>query len=97
MIAATATFAVMKHQPLPDVVQVLTILIGLTDSGPYDALAPMLPTYEEAVRIVTERGLARQPRIEFLKQIGIAEYVPVCERVVFSSADELDALSAAMV
>ncbi|HVT87714.1 MAG TPA: hypothetical protein VHD56_02595 [Tepidisphaeraceae bacterium] len=97
MIAVTATFAVVKHQPSPDVMRVLTILTGLADIGPYDALAPMLPTYDEAVRIVTERGLTRAPRIGFLKKFGIAEYVPVCERIVFSSAEELDGLATAMV
>jgi hypothetical protein len=45
---------------------------------------------------VTERGLARTPRIGFLKQFGVAEFVPVCERVVLDSAEELDALAAAM-
>ena len=46
--------------------------------------------------IVNERGLARTPRIGFLKQFGVAEYVPVSERVVLDSAEELDALAAAM-
>jgi hypothetical protein len=48
------------------------------------------------VRIATERGLTRQPRIGFLKQLGVAEYVPVCERIVFGSPEELDTLAAAM-
>ena len=66
------------------------------DIEPHDAIAPALPTYSEAVRIATERGLTRQPRIGFLKQLGVAEYVPVCERIVFGSPEELDTLAAAM-
>lgn len=97
MISATATFAVLKHEPSIGVVRVLTVLTDLADIRPYDATAPALPTYAEAVRIATERGLAREPRIGFLKQFGVAEYVPVCERVVLNSGDELDALAAAMV
>jgi hypothetical protein len=97
MIAATATFAVLKRQPSPATIQVVTILTGLVDVQPHDATAPALPTYDEAVRIATERGLAREPRIGFLKQFGVAEFVPVCERIVCNSAEELDALAAAMV
>jgi hypothetical protein len=97
MISATATFAVLKHEPSAGIVRVLTVLTDLADIRPYDATAPALPTYAETVRIVTERGLAREPRIGFLKQFGVAEFVPVCERVVFNSAEELDALAAAMV
>ncbi len=97
MISATATFAVFKHEPSIGIVRVLTVLTDLADIRPYDATAPALPTYAEAVRIATERGLAREPRIGFLKQFGVAEYVPVCERVVLNSAEELDALAAAMV
>lgn len=97
MIAATATFAVLKHEPAAGIVRVLTVLTDLADIRPYDTTAPALPTYAEAVRIVTERGLARTPRIGFLKQFGVAEFVPVCERVVLNSAEELDALAAAMV
>lgn len=95
MIAATATFAVFKWQPYPTIVQVVTILTGLTDVQPRDATAPALPTYAEAVRIATQRGLAREPRVGFLKQFGVAEFVPVCERIVCDSAEELDALAAA--
>ncbi len=67
MIAATATFAVFKRQISPGTVRLVTILTDLSDIRPYDAIARALPTYEEAVRIATERGLARQPRIGFLK------------------------------
>ena len=97
MIAATATFAVLKHEPSIGFVRVLTVLTDLADIRPYDATAPALPTYAEAVRIATERGLAREPRIGFLKQFGVSEYVPVYERVVLNSGEELDALAAAMV
>lgn len=93
----STTFAVLKHEPSAGIVRVLTVLTDLADIRPYEATAPALPTYAEAVRIATERGLAREPRIGFLKQFGVAEYVPVCERVVLSSAEELDALAAAMV
>ena len=77
-------------------VQVVTILTDLADIRPHDAIAPALPTYDEAVRIATERGLAREPRIGFLKQFGVAEFVPVCERIVCGTAEELDSLAAAM-
>ena len=98
MIAATATFAVLKRQSSDlATVQVVTILTDLADIRPHDAIAPALPTYEEAVRIATERGLARQPRIGFLKHFGVAEFVPVCERIVCESAEELDSLTAATV
>lgn len=96
MIAATATFAVLKRQPSSATMQVVTILTGLADVQPHDATAPALPTYAEAVRIATERGLSREPRIGFLKQFGVAEFVPVCERIVCNSAEELDALATAM-
>ena len=96
MISATATFAVLKEQTSAGVLRVMTVLTDLADIRPYDATAPELPTYAEAVAIVTERGLVRAPRIGFLKQFGVAEYVPVSERVVLDSAEELDALAAAM-
>jgi hypothetical protein len=96
MISATATFVVLQQHPSTGVLRVLTVLTDLTDIRPYDENAPALPTYSEAVAIVTERGLARLPRIGFLKQFGVAEYVPVCERVVLDSAEDLDALAAAM-
>ena len=96
MISATATFAVLKEQTSAGVLRVMTLLTDLADIKPYDGTAPELPTYAEAVAIVTERGLARAPRIGFLKQFGVAEYVPVSERVVLDSAEELDALAAAM-
>lgn len=96
MIAATATFAVLKRQTSPVSIQVVTMLTDLADIRPHDAVAPALPTYAEAVRIATDRGLARDPRIGFLKQFGVAEFVPVCERIVFASPEELDALAAAM-
>ena len=96
MIAATATFAVLKRQPCPTTVQVVTILTSLADVQTHDATAPALPTYDEAVRIATERRLAREPRIGFLKQFGVAEFVPVCERIACNSEEELDALAAAM-
>jgi hypothetical protein len=96
MIAATATFAVLKRHPSPTTIQVVTILTGLADIRPHDAIAPALPTYDEAVRIVTERGLAREPRIGFLKQFGVAEFVPVSERIVCGTEEELDSLAAAV-
>lgn len=96
MISVTATFAVLKQQNSPASMQVVTILTDLADIRPYDVLSPALPTYAEAVRIATERGLSRDPRIGFLKQFGVAEFVPVCERIVFASSEELDALAAAM-
>lgn len=96
MIAATATFAVLKRQTSPASIQVVTMLTDLADIRPHDVTAPALPTYAEAVRIATERGLARDPRIGFLKQFGVAEFVPVSERIAFLSPEELDALAAAM-
>lgn len=96
MIAATATFAVFKRQTSPGEVRVITILTDLADIRPHDAIAPALPTYDEAVRIATERGLSREPQIGFLKQCGVAAFVAVSERIVCNSADELDALAAAM-
>lgn len=96
MIAATAIFAVLKRQPSPTTVQVVTILTGLLDIQPHDATGPALPTYAEAVSIATERGLAREPRIGFLKQIGVAEFVPVSERIAWNSSEELESLAAAM-
>ena len=96
MIAATATFAVLKRQPSPTTIQVVTILTGLAEVRSHDANSPALPTYAEAVRIATERSLARKPQIGFLKQFGVAEFVPVCERMVCNSAEEFDALAAAM-
>jgi hypothetical protein len=97
MIAVTATFAVLKRQTSSVTVEVVTVLTNLADIRPHDATAPELPTYAEAVRIATERGLAREPRIGFLRQYGIAEFVPVCERIVCRSAEEVDDLAAAMV
>jgi hypothetical protein len=96
MIAATATFAVLKLQTSAASIQVVTMLTDLADIRRHDAAAPALPTYVEAVRIATERGLARDPRIGFLRRYGVAEFVPVCERIVFASPEELDALAAAM-
>jgi hypothetical protein len=96
MIAATATFAVLKRQPSPATVQVVTILTGLADIRPHDATEPALPTYEEAVHIATERGLAREARIGFLKQFGVAEFVSVSERIAFATSQDLDALGAAI-
>lgn len=96
MIAVTATFVVITSRPMPTHWRIMTILTDLTGIERYDATAPALPTYDEAVAIATARGLSREPRIGFLKNFGVAEYVPVCERVVLASADELDALAAAM-
>jgi len=96
VIAATATFAVFKRQTSSASIQVVTILTGLADIRPHDATAPALPTYAEAVRIATDRGLAREARIGFLKQFGVTEFVPVCGRIVFASQEDLDALAAAM-
>ncbi|MGD1277479.1 MAG: hypothetical protein ABR964_09665 [Tepidisphaeraceae bacterium] len=86
----------LKRQDFPTRMRVITILTDLADIRPYDALSPALPTYAEAVRIVTERGLSRDPRIGYLKNFGIAEYVPVCERIVLGCGEELDSLAAAM-
>ena len=97
MISVTATFAVLRQQDSPASVQVVTVLTDLADIRPHDALAPALATYAEAVRIATERGLSRDPRIGYLKKIGVAEYVPVCERIVLGCAEELDSLAAAIV
>jgi hypothetical protein len=97
MSSVTATFAVLKNQNSPVSMQVVTILTDLADIRPYDVLSPALPTYAEAVRIATERGLSRDPRIGYLKKFGIAEYVPVCERIVLGCAEELDSLVGAMV
>jgi hypothetical protein len=97
MIAATATFAVLKRQPSPTTIQAITILTDLADIKPLNAIAPQLPTYDEAVRIATKRGLALQPRIGFLKRFGFMEFVPVSERIACRSVEELDALAAAMV
>jgi hypothetical protein len=80
MIAATATFAVFRHEPATGIVRVLTVLTDLADGRSYDATAPALPTYAEAVRIVIERGLAPEPRIGFLKHFGVAEFVPLTIR-----------------
>jgi len=95
MISATATFAVFRHEPSTGMVRVLTVLTDLSDIQSYDATAPALPTYSEAVRIATERGLARKPHVGFLKLFGVAEFVPVSERIVCMTAEELDALVAA--
>ena len=95
MISATATFAVFKYEPSTGIVGVLTVLTDLADVRSYETMAPALPTYAEAVRIATERGLAREPRIGFLRQFGIAEFVPVCERIVCVTSEELNALAAA--
>jgi hypothetical protein len=97
MIAVTATFIVIKYQPTPVSWRILTVLTDLTEIARYDATAPALPTYDEAVMIATARGLARQPRLGFLKQLGITEYVAVNERVVMNGAEELDELAASMV
>ena len=97
MIAVNAIFAVIRCQCSGAGTRVLTILTDLTDIRPHDAAAPALPTFEEAVRIATERGLNRPPRIGFVKQLGVTEYVPVCERVVLNSGDEVDALATSML
>ena len=96
MIAATATFAVLNRQTSPELILVVTLLTDLADIRPHDATELALPTYAEAVRIAAERGLARDPRIGFLKKFGVAEFVPVSERIVFLSAEEIEALAAAM-
>ncbi|HXE53551.1 MAG TPA: hypothetical protein VN541_11070 [Tepidisphaeraceae bacterium] len=95
MVAVTATFAVLLRRSDGEQ-QIITLLTDLSDIRPYDAEAPELPTYSEAVRIATERGLSRQPRIGFLKRYGVQEFVPVCERVVLPSADEVDHLAASI-
>jgi hypothetical protein len=97
MIAVTATFIVIKYQPTPVVWRILTVLTDLTEIARYDATAPALPTYDEAVTIATARGLSRQPRLGFVKHFGVTEYVSVCERIVMNGAHELDGLAASMV
>jgi hypothetical protein len=71
MIAVTATFAVLKRQISPASIQVLTILTNLADIEPHDAIAPALPTYSEAVRIVTERGLRRSLASDFSNNLAL--------------------------
>jgi hypothetical protein len=97
MIAVTATFAVLKRQPSPTTIQAITILTDLADIRPLTAPVPQLPRYAEAVRIATERGLSRQPRIGLLKRFGFMEFVSVSERIVCESLEELDSLANAMV
>ena len=97
MISATATFAVLKHEPSPGIVRVLTVLTDLADIRPYDATAPALPTYAEAVRIVTERGLARSRASDSSSSSASPNSFPSASAVVLDSAEELDALAAAMV
>ena len=96
MIAVTATFVVIKYQPTPASWRILTVLTELTEAQRYDATAPALPTYDEAVQIARERGLSRQPRLGFLKQFGVVEYAPVCERIVFTGPEEVAALARSM-
>jgi hypothetical protein len=71
------------------VLYVVTVLIDLTDIRPYDALAPELPTFAEAVRFATDRGLSRILRISFLKKLGYSQFVPVGERVVVGTGKML--------
>jgi hypothetical protein len=97
MIAVTATFIVIKYQPTPVSWRILTVLTDLTEIARYDATAPALATYDEAVTIATARGLSRQPRVGFLKNFGVTEYVPVCERMAMNCADELDGLALSMI
>jgi hypothetical protein len=97
MIAVTATFAVMKRESAEGVLQIVTMLTDLTDIRPHDVREPELPTFSEALRIATDRGLSRTPRVGFLKRFGVVEFVPVCERVIVDSAEEVDALATSMV
>jgi hypothetical protein len=76
---------------------VFSTRFSITTIRPYDALAPELPTFAEAVRIATDRGLARTSRIGFLKKLGVAEFVQVNERVVVGSGEDVDALATSMV
>ena len=97
MIAATATFAVFKRQSSPTTIQVVTILTDLADIRPHDAIAPALPTYDEAgCALLPSGSLARSRASGFLKQFGVAEFVPVSERIVCGTPEELDSLAAAM-
>ena len=96
MIAATATFAVLKRETSPKVVQVVTILTDLADIQPCDVTLPPLLTYTEAVHVATERGMNRDPRIGFLRGLGLARFVAITERIAFSTEDELDAMVTAI-
>lgn len=96
MIAVDAIFAVIRSDLPNGGVRVLTLLIDLKGIRPHDSTEPFLPSYDEAVRIVTERGLARTPRLGYVKRLGVVEHVPVCERLVVFSGDEIDALALAM-
>ena len=97
MIAADATFIVTWCRVGPDALRVTTVLTDLTRIERHDPDAPALSTYDEAVRTVTLRGLSRPPRLGHVKGLGVVEYVSVSERVVFDSADVLDAVAEAMV
>jgi hypothetical protein len=96
MIVATATFAVLKQQAPSGSTLAITILIDLDDIRLPDGTAFLLPTYGEAVRIATQRGLAGETRLGLLRRFGVNEFATVHQRIVFSTAEELDSLVAAM-
>jgi hypothetical protein len=58
------------------------MLIDLTNIRPYDALAPELPTFAEAVRIATDRGSLGHLALAFSRKLGYAKFVPVSEPIV---------------
>jgi hypothetical protein len=96
MIAATATFAVLKQQTISGSTLAITILIDLDDIRLPDGTAFLLPSYGEAARIATQRGLVEEMRLGLLRRFGVSEFATVHQRIIFSSAEELDALIAAM-
>ena len=96
MIAATATFAVLKRHRSIDSLQVVAILINLADIRAHHPSEPPWPTYAQAVDIAAERARVGQERIGLLRRFGMAPFVTVHQRIVFDSAEELDALVAAM-
>lgn len=96
MIAATGIFAVLKQQTPCGSTLVITILVDLSDIAAADGSAFILPTYDQAVRIVTQRGRSEQTRVGLLRRFGMQEFATLHQRIVFESAEELDALIAAM-
>jgi hypothetical protein len=92
LVAVTASFAVLRRGNGGGE-KVMTILTDLFDLDLRPYLPRGLPTYAEAVRAATERGLARPPVCGFVPLFGMVQFVPVCERMVLESMDEFDALA----
>lgn len=86
VVAVTASFAVLRRVQGGDE-NVMTILTDLFDVDLRPYLPRGLPTYAEAVRAATERGLARSPVCGFVPLFGMVEFVPVCERMVLEPED----------